>query len=122
MRRNRIIAALCLLFVLMGMSCSGGGNGGVGPPPADAPRVTGINPTTVSPGDTLTISGSHFSTTAGENTVTFTNQISGTAPFSATSAQLRVVVDSDATGGPVTVTTVGGSAKSPQSLSVTRGI
>jgi len=102
------------------MSC--GGDDGSGPPPAEAPVVTSLDTTTVSPGDTLLIRGSHFATTASGNTVTFTNPTSATTPFAATSTQLKVVVDRDAIDGPVTVTTSGGSAKSSDNLSVSHGI
>jgi hypothetical protein len=104
----------------MGMACGGGSS--TGPPPPDAPVVTSINLTTASPGDTLIITGSHFSTTTAENTVTFTNPASGTNPFWATATQMGVLVDRDATNGQVTVKTSGGSGRSPQSLSVTRGV
>lgn len=120
MRPIRIIAACCLVCVLIGMAC--GGDSGSGPPPADPPVVTGISPATAAPGDTVVVSGSHFSTSASGNTVTFTNPVSGTTPFHATATQLQVVVDRDAVGGPVTVTTAGGSARSADNLTVTRGV
>src|SRR5262245_53171074 len=100
MRANRIIAALC---VLMGMAC--GDDGGSGPPPGDPPIVTSLSTTTAAPGQTITITGSKFSPTAAENTVTFANPLSAIKATTATTTQLTVVVDKDATDGPVTVTT-----------------
>ena len=120
MRSYRIIAAAGVLCVVMGMACGSSDNGSG--PSAEAPAVSGISPTTVAPGDTLVVSGSHFSTTPGENTVTFTNPLSARAPVEASATQLRVLVDRDALDGPVTVTTAGGSAKSSQTLTVTRGV
>ena len=103
MRANRIMAALC---VLMGMAC---GDDGSGPPPADPPVVTSLSATSVTPGQTITITGSNFSPTAAENTVTFANPLSAIKATTATTTQLTVVVDKDATDGPVTVMTAGGS-------------
>ena len=121
MRSHRIVAVACVLGVVTGMAC-GGGDSGSGPPPGPAPTVSSIAPTTVVPGDTLVITGSHFSTTVTENTVTFSNPVSGTTPFWATATQMRVLVDRDATDGPVTVATPNGSDKSGDALKVTRGV
>jgi hypothetical protein len=93
-----------------------------GPPPVEPPTITDISPTTAAPGETLTITGTNFSTTAGDNTVTFTNPVSETTPAMATATQIQVVVDKDATSGPISVTTNGGTATSSQSLSVTHGL
>src|SRR5678809_434452 len=84
--------------------------------------VTDISPTNVAPGDMVTITGTNFSTTANEDTVTFTNPLSATIPSVATATQIQLVVDKDATSGTISVTTRGGTAKSAQSLSVTHGL
>ncbi len=118
MRAKRIVAGLC---VLTGMACGSGDDGG-GPPPLDPPVVTSLSTTSASPGETITISGSNFSTTAAENTVTFSNPLSAIKATTATATQLTVVVDKDATDGPVTVTTSGGSGASPDTLTVTRSV
>ena len=117
MRANRIMAGLC---VLMGMAC--GDDGGSGPPPGDPPVVTSLSTTSAAPGETITITGSNFAATAAENTVTFANPLSATKATSVTATQITVVVDQDATDGPVTVTTPGGSDTSSESLTVTRGV
>src|SRR5262249_30544869 len=59
---------------------------------------------------------------ASANTVTFSNALSARTPVTASATQLRVLVDRDATDGPVSVTTSGGTGKSAQSLTVTRGV
>lgn len=118
MRANRIVAGLC---ILTGLACGSGDDGG-GPPPLDPPVVTSLSATTAAPGETITITGSNFSTTAAENTVTFANPLSAIKATTATATQITVVVDKDATDGPITVTTSGGSDTSSQSLTVTRGV
>lgn len=118
MRANRIMAGVC---VLMGMACGGGDDGG-GPPPLDPPVVTSLSATSAAPGETITITGSNFSPTAAENTVTFSNPLSAIQATTATATQITVVVDEDATDGPITVTTSGGSDASSESFAVTRGV
>lgn len=120
MRRHKLLGGLLLTGLILGLAC--GEDDGSGPPPGDPPVVTGISPTTVSPGDTVTISGSNFSSVETENTVTFRNPISAIQPFEASETELRVVVDKDATDGQVTVATEGGSDTTTESLDVLRGI
>jgi hypothetical protein len=105
------------------MAC-GSGDSGTNPPPGgtNPPKVTSISPTTVAPGDTLIITGSNFGATPGDNSVTFSNALSARSAIWASATALHVVVDRDATDGPVSVTTTGGTGKSPQSLTVTRGV
>jgi hypothetical protein len=102
------------------MAC--GDDGGSGPPPLDPPIVTSLSTTSAAPGETITITGSNFSPTAAENTVTFANPLSATKATTASATQITVVVDKDATSGPVTVTTSGGSDTSSESLTITRGV
>lgn len=120
MRRHKMLTSVFLAGTTLALAC--GGDDGSGPPPANAPVVTSLDTTTVSPGDTLIISGSHFSATPGENTVTFRNPLSGTKPFAATTSRLSVIVDVDATTGPVTVATSAGSGKSSQTVTVKREV
>ena len=70
-------------------------------------------------GTTVTISGTGYSTTASQNTVTF-NGIPATVT-SASLTQLVVTVPSGATTGPIAVTTPTGSATSSTSFTVTTG-
>ena len=77
MRLQHYLSILGLAGVVAGMACGGGGGPTPPPPP---PSISSISPLTVSPGDTLTIKGSNFSTVASENTVTFTNPSSNTKP------------------------------------------
>lgn len=119
MRRHKMLTLFLLAGPVLAMAC--GGDDGGGPPPVETPVVSGVSPSSVSPGDTLTITGSNFSSVETENTVTFRNPISGTAPYQASEAELRVVVDKDATSGRVTVTTEGGSDNT-DSVTVARGV
>lgn len=67
-------------------------------------------------GTTVTISGTGFSATAGQNTVTF-NGVTATVSL-ATATQLVVTVPSGATTGPIAVTSPNGSATSSTSFTV----
>ena len=119
MRLQHYVSILGLAGVVAGMACGGGGGPTPPPPP---PSISSISPLTVSPGDTLTIKGSNFSTVASENTVTFTNPSSNTKPVRAKASELKVVVDRDAVDGPVKVSNAGGSATSKDQITVPRGI
>jgi hypothetical protein len=117
MRRHKVLGAFFLAAIL-GVACSEEDSPTETPPP---PVVSGISATSVSPGDTVLITGSDFSATETENTVTFTNPLSAAAPLEASETELRVVVDKDATSGPVTVTTDGGSDQTAN-VDVSRGV
>lgn len=91
------------------------------PVEVDPPVVSGVSATIVSPGDTLVISGSHFSAVPAENSVKFSNPLASTPAVAATATELTVVVDADATSGPFTVTTNGAPTTGP-ALEVRRGI
>src|SRR5687768_8227577 len=101
MRRHKILTSVVFAAWALAVSC--GGDDGGGPPPVAAPVVSSVSETVVSPGDTLIITGSNFSTNEDEITVTFWNPFSGTRPFQASATQLRVVVDEDATSGAISV-------------------
>ena len=107
MRRHKILTSVVLAAWALAISC--GGDDGGGPPPVNAPVVGTLSETVVSPGDTLIITGSNFSSNEAENTVTFWNPFSGTRPYQASTTELRVVVDQDATSGLISVTTEGGT-------------
>ena len=72
-----------------------------GPPPV--PTVRAVTPTTVSPGDTVTIGGSDFATPHDDNDVFFNNPLRTAVPFAGSATSLRVVVPQDAATGPVRV-------------------
>jgi len=78
------------------------------PPP---PTITSISPITGSAGTTVTINGSHFKTTATDNTVKF----NGTAATvqTATATVLTVLAPVTGTTGAVTVITSDGTATGP---------
>ncbi|MEQ9441250.1 MAG: IPT/TIG domain-containing protein [Cyclobacteriaceae bacterium] len=92
-----LITILVLSYLLPGC---GEDSGGDDPTPA-APTITTINPTSGIIGTEVTIIGSNFSSTTGENTVTF-NGITATVT-SASSTQLVVEVPENATTGAVAV-------------------
>ncbi len=82
-------------------------------PMPDPPSISGVSATTVSPGDTLIIDGANFVSPASANQVRFTNPLADVNAFEGTSDTLRVVVDQDATSGPIQVTHGGGSDTGP---------
>jgi uncharacterized repeat protein (TIGR03803 family) len=75
--------------------------------PRPAPAIRFLNTTSGTPGTTVLIHGSYF---VGVTAVTFHG---AAAQFTVPSAQwIRATVPADATSGPITVTTAGGSANS----------
>jgi hypothetical protein len=120
MKHSRLPVALGVAALAVSLvSCSK--NSPTQETPANTPVVSGVSATVVSPGDTLEITGSDFATPASQNQVTFTNPLGVSKPFSGSSTTLRVVVDQDATTGPVSVTASGLTGKGP-SVEVRRGI
>ncbi len=76
------------------------------------PVITSLNPASGIPGDSITISGTNFETTASNNVVTFTSA-GGTVNAtitSATSTTLTVTVPAGAVTGNVTVTSFGSTS------------
>ncbi len=73
-----------------------------GPPPV--PKVNSISSTTVSPGDTVTISGADFATPAPDNRVYFNNPVEYARPYSGGATRLTVVVPDNAATGTIRVT------------------
>jgi hypothetical protein len=113
---SSFVLAACLLLTV---AC--GGDDNPAEPQPDPPVVAGVSATTVAPGDTLVISGSNFTSPASSNQVRFTNPLGVSTPFAGNSSELDVVVDQDATTGPLTVSNAGGSDNGPD-VTVTRGI
>src|SRR5262245_53829014 len=81
--------------------------------------IFGFTPTQGPVGTTVTISGTGFSATVNNNTVTF-NGVSANV-VSATPNQLLATVPPGATTGPISVTSPNGSATSSASFVVTTG-
>ena len=83
------------------------------------PAITSFSPTTVLPGDTVTITGVNFNTTPGNNTVSFSGGVSAPAA-TATATQLTVVVPANAFSGPLQVTdTSTGKTSQPSATQLT---
>ncbi len=102
------LAVTLLIGLLPG--CSEDGDGDSDPTPI-IPTVTAIDPTSGIVGTEVTITGTNFSSTAAENTVTF-NGTSSTVK-SASSTQLLVNVPENATTGPVAVAVGGQTSQGP---------
>ena len=116
----REVAGLALAAcVLLVVACSEGDDP-VGPGP-NPPQVTGISATVVFPGDTLVIDGANFASPPSANQVRFTNPAGVSNAFAGSTTQLEVVVDRDATSGPITVSNANGSDTGPD-VTVNRGI
>ncbi len=81
-----------------------------------SPGITGFTPDSGMVGDTVTITGKNFSTTAANNTVTFNGTVAGVT--SATATQLVVTVPEGATTGKITVTARGLTASSSSDFTV----
>ncbi len=111
--------ATAIALVVVAVSC--GNSSSPAEPPATPPSVSGVSKTVVSPGDTLVVSGSNFASPASANRVTFTNPLGISTPFAGNSTSLTILVDQDATTGPITVKSNGLSATGP-SVDVRRGI
>lgn len=116
-----LFLVLCVLTLSFGLlACGGSGSGGaVADPGSSAPTITGISPAGANVGDTVTITGTGFSTTAGDNTVNF-NGITAIIT-SSTSTQIIVTVPAGATSGNITVTVGGLTATSASSFTVGGG-
>lgn len=85
------------------------------------PVITALSDSTLSPGDTLAITGTGFAAPASANAVTFNNPLAKVPPDSATATFLRVVVPPNANSGPLRVTS-NGVESGPVSVEIERGI
>jgi hypothetical protein len=86
----------------------------IAPPGNRPPVLTGFSPTAGPVGTTVTLTGADLDTTTQ---ITFGGRV---AAFTVTSSsQLIATVPSEATSGPIVVTTPGGTASSPGSFTVT---
>ncbi|WP_373516582.1 IPT/TIG domain-containing protein [Pricia sp.] len=109
---HKFMAATLCVMVLVGCSRDDGPNKDPDPEPTPvAPTISAIDPTTGVAGTEVTITGKNFSSTAGENAVTF-NGMASTLK-SASAAQIVAVVPQNATTGPVAVTVKGKTASGP---------
>jgi hypothetical protein len=99
-----LISLLCLLFFTVGCRES------------KKPKITGFTPLSGQTGETVTITGTNFSTTAASNTVKF----NGTAAIvsSATPTQIVTTVPAGATTGKITVTVGNKTATSSSDFTV----
>ena len=114
-------AALAVCALLALASCSDDDDDDPVVPQPDPPVVTTISTSIVSPGDTLTINGSNFASPPQGNQVRFTNPLGVSTAFAGSDTHIDVIVDQDATSGPITVTTEGGFDEGPN-VTVNRGI
>lgn len=92
-----------------------------GPEPPDPPILESLSDSVLSPGDTLYLTGSKFSTPATGNRVVFNNNLASAVPFFGTAESLGVVVHRWATSGPMRVTTRGVSS-APKLVTILRGV
>jgi hypothetical protein len=95
--------------------------------PADVevsvPTVTGLDRTSASPGDTVTVTGKDFNATVAYNRVKFANALAVATPFEGTPTMLRVEVPANAADGPVSVSVPNQpEAGVGPELAITRGI
>jgi hypothetical protein len=100
-------------------SCSSDG-GGVDPPLPDPPVIASLSSTVLSPGDTLSISGTKFADTPSANRVRFANSLASVPPFFASAESLAVEVPEWAASGPLQVTSAGATSASV-SVEILRG-
>jgi len=117
MKTQRVLFGLlaCVVFV----AACGGDDGGT--PDVKGPDISGLSTDISFPGDTVTISGSNFATPANNNSIRFSNPLSSATPHAGSSTQLLVIVDDNATDGPVSVTSNGMTDSGP-SLEIQRSI
>lgn len=101
---------LALALIITGCSDENGND------PGDL-AISSITPTSVAPGESVTINGMGFASTASGNTVTFTGSAEANIT-SASTSQLVVTVPQGAQDGPITVEANGLSATSSATFTV----
>ena len=114
MSRSLSVHGLLVALAITLTACGGGGGDGAGGGPGTSvskvPSISGFEPSSATPGSTITITGSNFSTTASANAVKFNGVAAPVAAATATS--LKVTLPSGATTGTVTVQATDGSTTS----------
>jgi hypothetical protein len=99
------VLALTLAFALAGVACEDTTEPGEEPVPV--PKITGVDKTSLTPGEILTVTGSDFDTETSQNRVKFSSDIGEAVPFEGSGFDLKVVVPRDALSGPISVTRAG---------------
>ena len=106
------LLALITCFLIIGCSKDGGDDTIVDDEPVTlVPKITSISPSSGAAGTEVTITGTNFSATSSENTISFNGTTANAK--SATSTQLVVDVPNNATSGTVSVTVDGKLANGP---------
>jgi len=108
--RSIFILSILILFV----GC--GGSGGDGKGDGSYPTITNFEPTSGLVGETVTITGTNFSTNLDATTVSFNGTLAVVS--SCTHTQIVTTVPEGATTGPIIVSVVGISATSATSFTV----
>ena len=70
----RLFIVISLISLFVGCGGGGGGSSTPGGNTASSPTITSLTPTSGQVGDTVTITGTNFSTTLANNTVSFNGQ------------------------------------------------
>lgn len=105
---TKIAGVFLLALTLMITGCGDDDN----PVDTNTLEITSINPTEAMVGESVTITGSGFSSTASSNTVTFSGDVTAQVT-SASATELVVTVPQGAQEGPITVAVGGETASSP---------
>ncbi|HET6527725.1 MAG TPA: IPT/TIG domain-containing protein, partial [Balneolaceae bacterium] len=109
--KSKFILTSFVAILLLFTGCGDDGGGGEGVDPELNPEITSVSPQEGTPGTEVTISGSDFSSTASENTVTFGGVEAEVTD--ASSSKLVTVVPDGAESGAVKVTVDGNTATGP---------
>lgn len=118
--RAQSATAAVLLALLVGSCSDSTGPGDTGIP---VPTVTGVDQTVVSPGDTITVTGSDFDPDYTLDRVIFNNTLARAKPFDGSATSLSVVVPRNALSGVVSVARAGqAKAGTGPDLTISRGV
>ena len=112
----RLFIVISLISLFVGCGGGGGGSSTPGGNTASSPTITSLTPTSGQVGDTVTITGTNFSTTLANNTVSFNG--ADAVVSSCTSTQIVTNVPVGATSGPIIVAVDGKSVKSSTNFTV----
>ena len=120
LRAPRSVAAACLLAAILANTAC---DEKTEEPVVDPPVISGISPTTASPGDTITVDGDKFDPEPTANRIVFHNPIAVARAFEGSRTSLRVVVPPDAASGPVSANANGvPSVQTGPTLTVPRAV